>query len=465
MANAGAVYCRISDDREGRHLGVDRQERDCRELAAARGWTIAEVYVDNDVSAYTGKPRPAYRRMLRDLKDGTRDAVITYHQDRLVRQPRELEEFFDVCDAAGITEMASVTGDLDLSNDEHRTFARILGAIAQKESNDKSRRIKRKHLELAERGEVTGGGTRPFGFEDDRKTIRQDEADLIRNAAARILAGDSLRSVCRSLNDAGVKTSAGNDWAPAVLKRLLLSARISGQRSHDGQIVATAVWPAIIPPEQTARLRAVLGGPRRVPARTPRRYLLAGLLRCHACGATMVARPRDDGERRYVCAKGPGFSGCGKTYILAPPVEQFITDAILYRLDSPDLAAALRGDLGQEPRAAQLQRELDEALAQADELANAYGATQISMREWLAARKPIEDRTQRLKKELSRYSRTEPLAQYLDKTASLRSDWTGLDLPRQQAIIKSVLDHVTVGPGRRGYNRFDPSRLTPTWRI
>lgn len=179
----------------------------------------------------------------------------------------------------------------------------------------------------------------------------------------------------------------------------------------------------------------------------------------------MVARPRDDGERRYVCAKGPGFSGCGKTYILAPPVEQFITEAILYRLDSPDLAAALRGDLGQEPRAAQLQRELDEALAQADELANAYGATQISMREWLAARKPIEDRTQRLKKELSRYSRTEPLAQYLDKTASLRSDWTGLDLPRQQAIIKSVLDHVTVGPGRRGYNRFDPSRLTPTWRI
>ncbi|MGZ8626892.1 MAG: recombinase family protein, partial [Actinomycetota bacterium] len=78
MVQAAAIYCRISADREGRQLGVTRQRDDCLALAEARGWRVAEVYVDNDVSAYSGKPRPEYRRMLRDLKDGSRDAVVVY---------------------------------------------------------------------------------------------------------------------------------------------------------------------------------------------------------------------------------------------------------------------------------------------------------------------------------------------------------------------------------------------------
>ena len=94
------------------------RREDCLPWRRQLGWPVAEVYVDNDVSAYSGKPRPAYRRMLRDIKDGTRDALVVYDLDRLVRQPRELEEFFDICDAAGLTSFASVTGDLDLANDD-----------------------------------------------------------------------------------------------------------------------------------------------------------------------------------------------------------------------------------------------------------------------------------------------------------------------------------------------------------
>ena len=69
---AAAIYCRISSDRkpdgesdekpEG--LGVQRQEALCRRLASERGWPVGEVYVDNDVSAFGGKKRPAYARML-----------------------------------------------------------------------------------------------------------------------------------------------------------------------------------------------------------------------------------------------------------------------------------------------------------------------------------------------------------------------------------------------------------------
>ncbi|MGZ6269833.1 MAG: recombinase family protein, partial [Candidatus Limnocylindrales bacterium] len=111
MPNAAAVYARISSDPEGDQLGVSRQVAGCRTLAARRGWPVAECYVDDDRSAYSGKPRPEYRRMLDDIRAGAVDAVVVWHLDRLHRQPKELEEFFEVCDAAHLSALASVTGD------------------------------------------------------------------------------------------------------------------------------------------------------------------------------------------------------------------------------------------------------------------------------------------------------------------------------------------------------------------
>jgi DNA invertase Pin-like site-specific DNA recombinase len=125
---AAAIYARISSDQDGRGLGVRRQLEDCRKLAADRGWLVAEEYVDNDISAYSGKTRPAYERMLADLADGTRDAVIVYNLDRLHRRPIELEAFAALCERVGVTSVATVTADIDLGNDDGLFMARMFAA-------------------------------------------------------------------------------------------------------------------------------------------------------------------------------------------------------------------------------------------------------------------------------------------------------------------------------------------------
>ena len=65
-----AIYCRISDDREGRGLGVARQEDECRALAERLGWSVTHVYRDNDLSAYRGRRRPGYQALLEAVKQG-----------------------------------------------------------------------------------------------------------------------------------------------------------------------------------------------------------------------------------------------------------------------------------------------------------------------------------------------------------------------------------------------------------
>ena len=59
MVQAAAIYTRISEDAQHNGLGVARQEADCRRLAERLGWKVANLYTDNDISAFSGKVRPA----------------------------------------------------------------------------------------------------------------------------------------------------------------------------------------------------------------------------------------------------------------------------------------------------------------------------------------------------------------------------------------------------------------------
>jgi len=458
-----AVYARISSDRDGDQLGVRRQLVDCERRAALEGWEVVERFVDDDVSAYSGRVRPAYRRMLEEIRGGFVDAVVVWHADRLHRQPKELEEFIDVCAAAGVTRFASLYGDIDLGTADGLFMARILGAVARKESDDKSRRISRKHQELAQAGKLAGGGTRPFGFESDRLTIRESEAVVIRECAGRLLAGEAIRSICFDLSEREVATVSGGAWKTQTLRRMLLSGRISGQREYRGELVATAEWPGIIAPAATSRIRALLADPARRTNRSARRYLLVRLLRCGSCGETLVSRPRSGGDRRYICAAGPNFSGCGHTYVMADTLEQFVVEAVLYRLDSAELAAALNGSAS-DPDTERWQQEIDQSQGQLDELAGLFGRREIGLSEWQAARAPVEQRVTDARKRLARLTRTTALIGHLGNASDLRERWASLPLTRQHAIVAAVLDHVVVGRGRQGFNRFDPARFTPVWR-
>ncbi|MGH2900052.1 MAG: recombinase family protein, partial [Solirubrobacteraceae bacterium] len=392
MVSRAAVYARISSDPEGDRLGVNRQREDCEALAARKGWPIAEVYIDDDRSAYSGKPRPEYRRLLDDIATRQVDALVVYNLDRLHRQPRELEAFFDITDAAGLANLATVEGDINLGSHDGRFHARILGAVARKSSDDASRRIKRKNEERAAAGLPTGGGTRPFGYRADRVTVDPVEAALVRESAQRALAGDSVRAIATDWNARGIATAAGKRWTVETLRRMLYSARLSGQREHLGEIVAPGQWEAILTPEETARLRALLDERTRTRSRPVRRYLLSGLLRCGLCEAPLISRPQADGQRRYVCAKGPGHSGCGRLAAKAEPIEAFLVEAVLQQLDTPAVAAALATAAGADAATAAEHDALRRDREQLDELARAYGDKLVTFPEWLAARKPIEER-------------------------------------------------------------------------
>ena len=346
-----AIYARISSDREGDQLGVRRQIEDCERLAEQKGWQVTERYVDDDVSAYSGRVRPAYRQMLADLRDGHLDAVTVWHVDRLHRQPKELEEFMELCDSVAVNRLASVSGVIDLSTHDGRFTARILGAVSKKESDDKSRRATRKHQELAEAGKIAGGGTRPYGYESDKTTVREQEAAVIRECATRLLAGEALRSLCSDLEEREIPTVTGAPWKTQTLRRILMSGRISGQREHHGELVSVAQWPAIITPAETTRIRALLSDPARRTNRSVRRYLLTRLLRCGHCREQLVSRPTQT-EHAATPVPAARSSRLRTHLVMAETLEEFVVEAVLLPIGLARAAADTQWRTGRSRRRA-----------------------------------------------------------------------------------------------------------------
>ena len=461
---AAAIYARISSDPTGQALGVARQVQDCRALAESKGWVVAEEYVDNDVSAYGSTRRPAYDRLLTDVAERHRDAVIVYNLDRLTRQPIQLERFLETCQAAGVADLATVTADINMGNDDGMFMARISAAFAAKESGRKSARVLRKMRANAEAGLPHGGSHRPFGFEDDRVTVREPEAVVIREVVARFLAGESLMSLTRWLQESEVPTVSGKEWRTPTIRAIVTAARTAGLRSHHDVVVGQAVWPEIITREQRRQVHALLAQKVTSGRRTPRRYLLSGLLTCGKCGYKLYSQAREN-TRRYVCSASPDHGGCGRLTVVALPVETLVAAGVLHRLDTPALADALAGRDAQDTRMHEITVAMASDQAQLAELADAYGNKLVTMREWLDARKPIEARIANAERQLTRSTHGNALAGLPGHGAELHATWDTLNLTRQAAIISAVLDHAVIAPGVSGARRLDPGRVQPVWRL
>ena len=455
-----AIYARISEDRNGDQLGVTRQVEDCTAHAQARGWTVVNTYIDNDLSAYSGKRRPEYNRLLADIRSREVTAVVAWHPDRLHRRPVELEEFIEVVEAARCHVETVRAGEVDLATPSGRMVARLLGATARYESEHKADRARRKHLELADHGRPPGG-PRPYGYTADRKVV-SEEAAIIREASRRLLAGESLRTIAADLNQRGIPAAKGGTWSGQPLKQIVVNPRNAGLRTLGSRIVGPAQWDAILDSGEFKRLHSLLTDPSRRLNRTARRYLLSAMLYCHLCGARLISRPMRH-RPGYACATGPGLKGCGHLAFYAEPLEDFISEAVLQRLDTPELARAISRARDSDRDTADLEVSIAEDEAQLEQLAGMWGAKEIELREYMTARRVISERLTANQSRYAKLAKRDPVRELVGQGTALRARWSTLNLDQKRAIIGAVLDRVIVKPATHG-NRFDTSRFEPVWK-
>jgi site-specific DNA recombinase len=463
MKTRAGIYVRISQDREGQGLGVQRQEDDCRALARRRHWTVVEpIYSDNDVSAMGH--RREWRRLLGDLKAGNLDAVVAYSSSRMYRHLRDLTELIDIVDEQrpGTQIATVVSGNIDLTTADGRMLARIIASTDQREWEATSERWKAQKRHAIAAGRYTGGGP-VFGY-DPGPVVNPEQAALIHDVVVRVGQGVSLSRICLDWNAAGVTTVGGLRWRPSNLKRLLQSEHVRGGRG----------FPAIITAREAAILDARLGSLPKAKVGRPRgtrRFPLARLVHCAECG-----QPMSSGAGYYRCSLSHG--GCGRVTIKATPLERYLLGEVADRWVEQAALVPLH-DLS---AVEELLSELHRVEAEIKELAEDVDLP-LSVVRPRSAR--LEERRSALAEELSRTlppATPEPaieifgpdliwggpgFATPVDPTFQDRWDareLTDVEVLQLRDLYAARIKRVTVKPRARRGHSFDPSRIAVTYR-
>ena len=463
MVTTAAIYCRISADREGEGLGVERQEADCRALADRLGLQVTGAYVDNDVSASTlsRKPRPQYAAMLEAVRSGRVGHIVAYSNSRLTRRPRELSDLIDLHRETGVRIHTVVSGQYDLSTADGRMQAGMLAYIDAAEAERTAERVSRAARQAAEAGKWHGG-PRPFGFEDDGVTVREAEAEALREGYRQVLAGATLASIARAWNAAGLLTGArGQQWKTPSVRECLASPRYAGLRSYRGEVLGQAEWPAIVDRETFDAVHAILRDPARKHGPISPRRLLTGVAVCAICGQTAWASGGSATYPAYRCRSGKHFAR------KATPIDDFVTGTVIARLSQPDAAVLFRGKPSEGPGGATgtgeapLSEQAQTLRARLDSLAADFADGELTASQLRTATARIRARLDEVESKLAVAHQVSPLEQFAGRDPA--QVWEGLDDDVKRAVIDQLCE-VRIHPAVRGSHAFRPETVEIVWR-
>src|SRR5699024_5257345 len=349
------IYARISRDKEGEALGVQRQIDTSLAYVEKHEMDLVDTLVDNDRSAYSKSARPEFERLKRMIEKREIDAVVYWKQDRLARRNIEFWELVRIASPTTAGDRGvgfHATGDgtqgyVDLTTPNGLLAAGFNALMAEQEVAVRSDRIRNWHRQKAKANE-SAGGARPFGWDvvDKKFVVNEREAKALHQAAQDLLAGKSLGSIIREWNDPSreggpLLSTLGNEITYATLKQMLLRTRNYGVTvttitdTHEEIVTEN---PPIMSKDLFDRVERFLSNPARRKSKSNKaKHLLSNIVQCH-CGAPMrsahsYGREMANGERKYnayyrCVVKGPGHVTKHMQYV-DTVVELFVYRALV----------------------------------------------------------------------------------------------------------------------------------------
>ncbi|AHW63912.1 Putative resolvase [Corynebacterium glyciniphilum AJ 3170] len=482
-----AIYCRISRDKGGEGLGVERQEQACRALAEREGWTVTKVYADNSISAYSGAKRPGYRSLLDAVARGEFDRVVAWAPDRLHRRPIELNEYIDATEQVGVSTHTVNAGHWDLSTAGGRMSARVLGDLAAYESELRAERVLAAQLQARRSGKPRTDGRRSFGyhFVDGEYIVDEREAEALREAARQILAGVSLRQVALRMADEGITSTRGNPMNPESLRDTIKTPRVAGLVSwnprdrkgkrlrHNRQILdgVTGQWQPILDVDTWRAVCDVLDNPAKEMNRrgNKNKHLGSGIYRCE-CGDSLQIKykTRADGTqcRRYTCrrreplhAPASGFHSS----IHGDNVDETVVEVVLQRLEQTDIRAHLALTSGRVDEVSRLTDKRAQVRQRLDDLDDQVALGAITPAAYARVAPKVEQQVAELDAQLAELAGHDNALAPLAETDDVRQWWAGADLDLRRAVLRSLVD-ITIMHGTPGRKTFDPDRVVFRWK-
>jgi DNA invertase Pin-like site-specific DNA recombinase len=392
--------------------------------------------------------RPVRDRALRSL--GAGDTLTVWKLDRLGRSLTELNDIVTDLKERGIA-FRCLTQPIDTSSSLGWMFFQLLAVFAEFERSLIVERTKA-GLQRA-RDEGVRLGQRSYGWKQDGVTQISKEADLLREAARRLLEDKhSMNAIADDWNQRGLTSAKGGRWTATSLRRML----------------ANPMTAAIVGTDAYNTLQGLFSDPEsRKRQGRPAQRLLSGILHCGVCTSPMYARPgkvRGAKNVRYHCKHGVGgrYQGCGKVSI-SMAADDEVRDRFIKEVASERFSERLRAiqvaAIGDAYSASQLAADRQE-LGELKAIIGTRFATQEHRDRYSKLSKHIREMEARL----ATLPDLEDLQALPRAEDQLRQRWEQWSVTERRRNLKLVLHAVLVKPASNTSSRLDRDRLAPVWK-
>ena len=455
-----ALYARLSETYDAAE-SVPTQMGNAERHAARRGWVVVARFKDDGFSAFKEIVRDDFGRLIGAIERDEVDVVIVRDVDRLTRNLADWDRFEKAAIEHRVILSAYTGADLDLSTPEGAYYGGMETLRAKRESAVRSVRVREAHDRIAREGKAGGGGrpwlgyTRVYANPDAparkrvvlRYDINETEAAALRDAAQRVLRGETIYSIVSEWEASGMRPPVAEHWAVSTLAQALRSPRLAGLREWQG-VKYPAQWPAILDVDTHERLVKLLADrSRRQHVTGKKRHLLSGVARCGKCG-----RPLYLDRTRYRCASSPGHP-CGGVSLNAELLDEYVTGAVLDALESPRVQEAVQsGQDSGAPRRAELLEEIRRAQDKRAEARRDWAEDVINKEDWLDIKQRTDERISSARKEYDRLTGSATVFGDIPASDAVRDAWKDWNTDRRRAAIKAVLNQITIHPDTSSRN-------------
>lgn len=226
-----AAYCRVSTEKEAQIDSLEKQIEFFNEFTKKNGYELYKLYADEGISGKQIKHRKQFQQMMIDAKAKKFDKVVVKDVSRFARNTVDLLQ--------SVRELKSYGAQVDFLNNGEvmeggsEFILTILGAMAQQESANMSKRVKFGKDITAKKGRVPNlvFGYDKIPYERYTLKINEEEAKIVKEIfESYVYKGIGTTKIAWNLNDRGIRTKkTKSKWVQTSIVRMLKNPIYTGR--------------------------------------------------------------------------------------------------------------------------------------------------------------------------------------------------------------------------------------------
>ena len=335
------LYSRKSTEAEDKQaLSIESQVKEMQALAKRDGLLIVEIKREAHSSKDVGQ-RPVYNEMLKDIKDGKYNGILTWAPDRLSRNAGDLGAVVDLMDQGHLKEIRTY-GQKFTNNPNEKFLLMILGSQAKLENDNKAVNVKRGLRTRCEMG--WRPGVAPTGYLNEKHVdkkcqcrIDPKRAPVIKQMFEKVAHEQwSGRKIYRWLREINFETKNGKPLVLANVYVILRNPFYYGEFEYPigGGVWYTGKQTPVIDKQLYEKTQVVLNE-KYVPKTESKEFAFTKIMQCGYCGSGISAdekfkKLKDGGTNRHVyyfCTKARNID-CKNPYINEPSLIEELIDVM-----------------------------------------------------------------------------------------------------------------------------------------